>query len=122
MVSSNCSARAIWPVISFCRRNRSLASLGPQMRIPFGVDQLGVDADLVARPADAAFQHIAHTKLAADLLGVDPLVLLSERGIARDYDHVRDARQIGRQILGNPVGEILLLSIVAEISERQHDD
>ena len=37
------------------------------MRVGFGVDQLGIDADPVARAADAAFQHIAHVQLAADL-------------------------------------------------------
>ena len=92
------------------------------MRIGFGVDQLGSDADPVSRPLDAAFQHIAHAQLAADLFCVDPLVLVGERGIARDHEHVRDPRQIGCQILGNPVRKILLLGIVTEIGERQHDD
>ncbi len=31
-------------------------------------------------------------------------------------------RQIGRQILGDPVGEILLLPVVAEIGKGQHDN
>jgi hypothetical protein len=56
----------------------------PQMRVGFGVDKLGIDANPVARPPDASFQHVAHTKFAADLLGVDPLSLIGERGIARD--------------------------------------
>ena len=96
--------------------------LGPEMRVGLGIDQLGVDADLVARPPDAPFQHIAHAQLAADLLRVDRLVLIGERGIARDHEHIRDPRQIGRQILGDPVGEILLIRVVAEIGEGQHDD
>src|SRR5271165_260100 len=33
-----------------------------------------------------------------------------------------DPRQIGRQILGDPVGEILLLAVVAQGCKRQHDD
>ena len=33
------------------------------MRFGFGLDQLRVDADLVARPANAPFQHIADTEL-----------------------------------------------------------
>src|SRR5215217_8035435 len=33
------------------------------MRIALGVDQLGIDPDLVSRPTDAAFQHIAHTEI-----------------------------------------------------------
>src|SRR5215468_9604693 len=42
---------------------------------PTLVDQLGVHTDMAAQAADAAFQHIAHTQLAADLLGIDPLGL-----------------------------------------------
>ena len=92
------------------------------MRVGFGIDQLSVDTDLVAQPPHAAFEHIAHTKLAADLLGGDPLALIGERGIDRDHQHARDARQISRQILGDPIGEVLLLGIVAEVGEWQHDD
>ena len=92
------------------------------MRIGFGVDQLGSDADPVSRPLDASFQHIAHAQLAADLFGVDALALVGECGIARDHEHVGDPRQIGRQILGDPVGKILLPRVVAVIGERQHDD
>ena len=47
--------------------------LRPQMRIGLGIDQLGVDADLIARSPDAAFQHVAHPQLAADLLCVNSL-------------------------------------------------
>jgi AraC-like DNA-binding protein len=100
----------------------AIEPLGPEMRVGLGIDQLGVDAKLVAGPADAAFQDVAHTQLAADLLCIDSLVPIGERGIARDHEHVREPREIGRQILGHPVGEILLLRIVAEIGERQHDD
>src|SRR6516162_6583448 len=41
--------------------------LGPQMRVGLGIDQPGVDTDLVASPPNASFQHIAHAELAADL-------------------------------------------------------
>jgi hypothetical protein len=33
-----------------------------------------------------------------------------------------DPRQIGRQILSNTIGKVLLFGIVAEISKWQHDD
>jgi hypothetical protein len=96
--------------------------LCPKMRVGRGIDQLSINAELVARPANAPFQHIAHTRLAADLLRVDRLVPVRERGIARDHEHARHPRQIGRQILGDPVREILLLGVTAEIGKRQHDD
>jgi hypothetical protein len=41
-----------------------------------GVNQLGIDADVVARSPHAPFQDIAHGRLAADLLGADALALI----------------------------------------------
>ena len=89
--------------------------LGPQMRVGRGVDQLGTDADLIARSPDAPFEHITHAQLAANLLRVDGLVPIGEGGIARDYETVRDPREIGREVFGDPVREILLLPVVAEV-------
>ena len=43
-----------------------------------GIDELAGDAHPVRRLADAAFQHIAHAQLAADLLDVDGLALVGE--------------------------------------------
>jgi hypothetical protein len=36
--------------------------------------------------------------------------------------HVAKLQQIGGQILGDPVGKILLLGVVVEIGKRQHDN
>jgi len=99
----------------------AIEPLRPQMRISLGIDQLGVYADLAPRSPDAPFQHIAYTQLTANLLGVDGLVPVGERGIARNHETVGDPRQIGRQILGDPVREILLLPIIAEVSKGQHN-
>jgi hypothetical protein len=54
-----------------------------QMRVSFSIDQLGGDADPVSRALDLSFEHIAHTKLAADLLRLDRPVPIGEGGIAR---------------------------------------
>ena len=99
----------------------AIESLGPQMRVALGVDQLRANAYLLARSLDAPLQHITHTELAADLLGVDQLVPIGERGIARDHEHVREPRHIGRHVLGDAVSKILLLRVVAEIGKRQYD-
>src|SRR5215471_595473 len=96
--------------------------LRPEMRVARGIDQLRADADLAARPPDAAFEYIAHTELAADLLGVDGFVAIRERCIARDDQHVWEPRQIGCQILSDTVCEVPLLRIIAEIGKRQDDD
>src|SRR5271167_1193249 len=92
------------------------------MRIGRRIDQLSVDADLATRPPDAPFEHVADTKLAADLLRVDWLVPIRQRGISRDNEHVREPREIGREIVGDPVREVLLLPVVAEVCKGQDDD
>jgi len=92
------------------------------MRVRFGLDELGIHADDVTRSPYASLQHIAHAQLATDLAGDDRLVPVGERSISGDHNHVRDPRQIGRQILGDPVCKVLLLGVVAEIGERQHDN
>ena len=87
-----------------------------------GRDELRVDLDRLAEAAHAAFQKIAHAELAADFLGVDRLALVGEGGVAGDDEGVGQLREVGRQIVGDSVGEILLLRIAAEVLERQHDD
>src|SRR5215813_3246521 len=77
---------------------------------------------MVARPANASLQNVAHAQVSPYLLRVNGLVLIGERGIARDYETALDPRQIGRQVFGNPVREVLLLPIVAEIGKGQHDN
>src|SRR5260370_32976734 len=73
------------------------------MRICLGIDQLGVAADALARSANATFQHIAYTQLVPNLSGVDRLAPIGERGISRDHETAFDPRQVGRQILGDPL-------------------
>ena len=57
-----------------------------------------------------------------DLLGVDALALVGEGGVARDDEAIADARQIGGEVFGDAVGEIVLGRIGREICERQHDE
>ena len=96
--------------------------LGPEMIARFGVDQLDVDAHAVSAALDAALEHIADVQLAPDLLQIDGLALVSEGRVAPDHERAANARKIGRQALGDPVDEMLLLRIAADIGERQHDD
>ena len=45
----------------------AVVTLGPTMSAGNGIDELGADADAIAGAADAAFENVAHAKLAADL-------------------------------------------------------
>ena len=98
--------------------NRSAHRCAPDLR----VDELRVDAHPVLIALHRAFEHIAHAKLLADLLGVDALALVGEGGVARDDEAVADAREIGGEVLGDAVGEIVLGRIAGEIGEGQHHD
>ena len=101
---------------------RAIEFLGPQMRAGLGLDQLPGDPQRRARLSHAAFQHVAHAKLASDLPDVDRPALVGERGIARDHEQRLEARQRGRDVLHQAVGKILLLGIAAHVLERQHRD
>ena len=94
----------------------------PQMRVGLGIDQLDIDSCPRTGSAYASFQHIANPKLAADLFRGSRPIPVSKRGIARDHEHIGDPRQIARHILRDPIGKILLLAIVAQIREGQHDN
>ena len=88
----------------------------------FGVDELHVDAHAVSAALNAALEHIADVQLAADLLQIDGLALVGEGGVAPDHERASNARKVGRQALRDPVDEMLLLRVAADIGERQDDD
>src|SRR3546814_487330 len=100
----------------------AVVPLGPEMAARLAVDQLRGDADAGASLAHAAFQHVAHAELAADVLNVDGAPPVDEGGVAGDDEQARDLRQIGDNVLGDAVAEIGLLGITAHIVERQNDD
>ena len=87
-----------------------------------GVDELPGDAHAVRRLAHAAFEHIAHAELAADLLHVDRPALVGEGRIARDDEKPFDARKAGDDVLDHAVGEIFLFGIAAHVLEGQDCD
>ena len=62
----------------------------------------------------------------AELLGhpghLDLLALVAEGGVAGDHEQALKAREIGDDVLGDTVDEILLLGIARHVVERQYDD
>jgi len=55
-----------------------------------------------------AFEDIADAQFLADLLGVDVLTLKGEGGVARDDKRIAYARKLGREVLSDTIGEIIL--------------
>ena len=99
-----------------------LEPIGPEMRAGLAIDKLRVDAHPVLVALHRAFEDIAHAQFLADLLGVDVLALEGEGGVARDHEAVADAREVGREVLRDAVGEIILAWIAREVREGQHHD
>ena len=87
-----------------------------------GVDQLRGDAHARRHPAHAAFDEVAHAKFAPRADHVDIGSAEARRGIARHHMHLPEARELGDDVLGDAVGEILLFGIAAHVGERQHGD
>ena len=87
-----------------------------------GIDELSRDAHSVCRLANAAFQHVAHPKLAPDLLHVDGAPLVGEARVAGDDEQRLEMRQRRDDVIHHSVGKIVLLRITAHVGEWQNGD
>jgi hypothetical protein len=100
----------------------AIVGVRPQVKAIVDADQLRRHPDPVALPPDAAFQHVGDIERGADFPQVFVLALEAERrGAARDLQ-VRDLRELVQQLLGEAVGEILVLRVRTHAHERQHRD
>src|SRR6516162_3247068 len=86
------------------------------------VDQLCGDPRTIAGTANRAFEYRLYTKLTANGANIDRAPLVGEARVARDDHQACDLRQIGDDVLADPVGEILLLRITRHVSEWQNSD
>jgi hypothetical protein len=86
------------------------------------VDELHVDPHAFSRALNASLQHIANVQLPTDGFHVDRPAFVREGSVARDDKGASDARQVGRETLGDAVDEILLVGIAADVGEGQDDN
>ena len=100
----------------------AVVAIGPEMPAAAAVDQLDGDAHAVPGLAYAALEDVADTERVRRLAHFDGLALVGEDRAARDDEQRGHARQVGDDVLGEAVGEILLLGIAADVGERQHGD
>ena len=100
----------------------AVVAFGPVMATGDRVDELRANAQPLAAAAHAALQHVAHAKLARDLAHVDGAVLVDEGGVAGDDEQPSDVGKTGDQVLGEAIGEVVLIGIAAHIGEGQHRD
>ncbi len=102
--------------------HRTVEAVGPEMRAGLRLDQLGGDPHPIAALPHAAFEHIAHAEVAADLLHIDRLTLVGKGRVAGDDEQPADAREGGDDLLDHAVGEIFLLGVARQVLKRQDSD
>jgi hypothetical protein len=100
----------------------AIVVLGPEM-VPIGrIDQLGRDAKAVACPPYAPFEEVPDAEFAADLLNADGSPLRRERRVPGDDEERPHPRQSRGDVLDDAIGEMLLLGVASDITERQNGD
>ena len=101
----------------------AIVGLRPKMRVSARVDQLGVDAQMLAGTLDAAFEQMRDSELPADFVGVTRAArLVKIRRSAADYFEVSDFRQIRQNLLLDAGREVGVLRLGAKIFEWENGD
>lgn len=102
--------------------HRGLDGLGPDMAAGGRVDQLRRGADPARGDADAALGDVADPEVPGE--GAHVMRLAPDRvgGVPRHHEEVAEARQLGRHVLDDAVGEPAPAGLGAEVGEGQHDD
>ncbi len=99
--------------------------LRPDVRVVGDADQLGRDQHPLdvagAVPANRALQHVVDTQLAGDLLHGSSGSRVMARARARDHAQLRHGGQPAADLLGHPVGEVLV-GRWTEVLEREDRD
>src|SRR5439155_3272 len=112
----NCP-RIVWQVLSSSASSTArCAKANARSRVSRGADRA------FTHPADAALDEEANAQLEPELLHVDGLALEPESRVARSHRQRAPSRQLGDDVLGDAVGEIILLRIASHVQERQYCD
>jgi hypothetical protein len=102
--------------------HRAFVALGPGVEAVFHGDQLHGDTQPVARFADAALEHVNHAEAGPHLTHIGQSALEMKAGGARSHLQPLHLGEVGDQLLRDPIAEILLISLRAEVDEGQHGD
>jgi hypothetical protein len=100
----------------------AIVGLGPQVLIGANVDELDNDAHAITSFAHAPVEDGIGTECRADLLQTLLPILEAHHRRAGNHLERSNLRQMRDDVVGDPVGEIVVLGIRAEIGEGQHCD
>ena len=100
----------------------TVVSVCPDVVACRDINELSGNANAITCLADAALQHVANAKLAADPLDIDSLAFVGETCITGDDEQRFRTRQSRDDVFHHAVGEIFLLGVSAHVLKRQHGD
>ena len=92
--------------------------VGPDLEAGGRVDQVDVDADLIAGFADGAFEQVTHTEFAAEVSRILICGFYSGDGRVRCDVDALNFGELGGDFVGHSVAEIGAVGIGAEILQR----
>ena len=95
----------------------AVVALGPRRVAGAGLDELRRDPEAVAGAADAPLEHVRRVELLADLGCRDRLVAEADHLRAREDPELRDLRELGDDVFGHPVAEVLVVLHAAQVLE-----
>ena len=96
--------------------------LGPEVAIGLGVDELRDDAHAIAGATYAAVEQRGGAERRADLAQALRALLERHDRVARDHLERADLGEMRDDVLGDAVGEVLVLRIGAQVAEGKHGD
>ena len=98
----------------------SVKSLRPQVSSTACLDELGCDPDSATCFPNAAFYYVVDVQFLANSTQIGRLALVLKGRIASDHRESVEAAQFSDYVLGDAVGEVLLLRIARHVGERQN--
>ena len=100
----------------------AVEALGPERKIGFSVDKLGVDAEAGASAAQSAGKDIGGAELFANLRGGHRFIAKGQDGGARERVDSANFGELGDDVFGDAVAEVFVLFGAALIFEIEYGD
>jgi hypothetical protein len=92
------------------------------MRPVLRVQKLRCDAERISRPLNAPFQDVAGTEFLVELADIDGLALVPEGRVPGDDEEILEPGERGDDVVREPVAEVLLVGVAAQVLEGQDGD
>ena len=103
-------------------RDIAIVGLRPEVGIGAGIDELRVDAQMIAGALHAAFEEMRHAEFLSDLPQVTRFgLVLAGRGAA-DHFEIGDPGQVGKNFILHASREVGVFLVGAQVFEREDGD